>query len=83
MDVLILLLFFFTVKLDIDEVQAVWETTSGPHHIQTLAQHYGIFTDLYGNAYFVPRVILKINYDYDDDKVSSVYRGNIIKPIEV
>ncbi|XP_071534080.1 large ribosomal subunit protein mL38 [Panulirus ornatus] len=70
------------LKLDIDEVQAVWETTAGPHHIRTLAQHYGIFTDLYGNAYFVPRVILKIHYDYDADTVSPVFRGNIIKPKE-
>ncbi|KAK8723935.1 hypothetical protein OTU49_011613, partial [Cherax quadricarinatus] len=61
---------------------AVWETFTGPHHIRTLAEHYGIFRDLYGNAYFIPSVILKIFYDFDEETVTPVYRGNTVKPRE-
>lgn len=70
------------IKIDLDQVQAAWESGSGPHHLRILAQHYGIFTHLFGNAYFVPQVILNISYDYSDDTVSPVYRGNTIKPKE-
>ncbi|CAL4249939.1 unnamed protein product, partial [Meganyctiphanes norvegica] len=70
------------VKLDLDLVQSEWEETSGPHHIRTLAEHYGIFKDLFGKAYFVPRVILNINFNFDEETVSPVYRGNVIKPKE-
>ncbi|KAG7167955.1 39S ribosomal protein L38-like, partial [Homarus americanus] len=48
----------------------------------TLAEHYGIFRDLYGSAYFVPYVALGITYDLDDHTVSPVHRGNTIKPGE-
>lgn len=71
------------LKLDLDEVQADWETGAGPHQLRVLAQHYGIFDHLFGNAYFTPRVFLNISYDYDEDTVSVVYRGNTIKPKEV
>ena len=75
--------FFFLVKLDLDEVETDWESGAGPHQLRVLAQHYGIFNHLFGNAYFVPRVFLNISYDYDEDTVSMVYRGNTIKPKEV
>lgn len=71
------------MKVDLDKVQAEWEIGPGPHQLRVLAQHYGIFTHLFGNAYFVPRVTLNITYDYDEDSVSPVYRGNTIKPKEV
>ncbi|XP_050737437.1 39S ribosomal protein L38, mitochondrial-like [Eriocheir sinensis] len=70
------------LKIDLDKVQAEWEGGAGPHHHRVLAQHYGIFTHLFGNAYFVPRVSLNIAYDYDENSVSPVYRGNTIKPKE-
>nr|XP_053646666.1 uncharacterized protein LOC128698475 isoform X3 [Cherax quadricarinatus] len=71
-----------TLEADLEKVQAVWETFTGPHHIRTLAEHYGIFRDLYGNAYFIPSVILKIFYDFDEETVTPVYRGNTVKPRE-
>lgn len=70
------------LKVDLDAVQQEWETTGAPSHIQVLASHYGIFNDLFGNAFFVPRVYLHITYDYDADYVSVVHRGNTIKPSE-
>ncbi|XP_045618376.1 large ribosomal subunit protein mL38 isoform X1 [Procambarus clarkii] len=70
------------LAVDINKVREEWDSTSGPHHIRTLAEHYGIFRDLYGCAYFIPRVALRINYNFDDEMVSPVYRGNTIKPRE-
>ncbi|XP_042223711.1 39S ribosomal protein L38, mitochondrial-like isoform X2 [Homarus americanus] len=70
------------LTVDIDKVKEVWEASSGPHHVKTLAEHYGIFRDLYGSAYFVPYVALGITYDLDDHTVSPVHRGNTIKPGE-
>ncbi|KAK3852455.1 hypothetical protein Pcinc_040956 [Petrolisthes cinctipes] len=75
--------------VDLDDVESSYDATQGRHHIRTLAQHYGIFTHLFGNAYFVPSVMLKIDFPYDhsrreDDVTTSspVYQGNVIKPRE-
>ena len=44
----------------------------------------GIFEHLYGpHAFFHPVVPLFVEYDYDEDTVTPVFRGNIIKPKEV
>ena len=69
--------------VDLDQVEADWESGSSSKHIHASAQHYDIFTHLFGNAYFKPIVNLNITYDYDEDTVSPVYRGNTIKPKEV
>lgn len=71
------------MEIDLVKVQAEWESGVGPQHLQVLAQHYSIFTHLFGDAYFVPHISLNITYDYDEDSVSPVYRGNTIKPKEV
>ncbi|XP_076064912.1 mitochondrial ribosomal protein L38 [Oratosquilla oratoria] len=70
------------LNIPMEEVEATWEVTSGPHHLCNLAEHYGIFKDLFGLAYFVPRVPLKISFDYDEEMVTPVYAGNFIKPRE-
>lgn len=43
-----------------DEVKRDWLATSGQFHIRDLAKHFGIFQDLFGSAYFVPRVTLNV-----------------------
>ncbi|XP_068209894.1 large ribosomal subunit protein mL38 [Palaemon carinicauda] len=70
------------LKVDLDAVQQEWETTTAPLQLRTLAEHYGIFSDLFGLAYFNPYVYLTITYDYNGDTESVVYRGNTIKPAE-
>nr|XP_027228607.1 39S ribosomal protein L38, mitochondrial-like [Penaeus vannamei] len=71
------------LTLDLDTVNNAWEKASAPHHISALAHHYGIFGDLFGKyAYFRPRVPLSVSYDYDEQTVSPVYRGNVLKPKE-
>ena len=49
------------MQVNIDEVKSDWQKTAGPLHIRKIAEHYGIFEDLFGKyAYFVPRVFLDI-----------------------
>ncbi|XP_055610590.1 39S ribosomal protein L38, mitochondrial [Uranotaenia lowii] len=71
-----------SLKIDAEKVRTDWLKTSGPFQIKTLAEHYGIFEHLFGAAYFVPRVDLKITFNSDSEAVSQVFYGNTIKPSE-
>ena len=57
----------------------------GPKHAKAIAKHYGIYEDLFNGAEFLPVVDLGVFYECDDDgdKVTPVYRGNVIDPGEV
>lgn len=68
--------------VDLRMVREDWLRTDGPSHIHRLAKHYGVYNDLYGDAYFMPTVQLNVSYDLPDDKLTRVYTGNVIKPSE-
>ena len=70
-------------EIPIDQIRQDWFKTCGPHHLKNLAEHFNIYEDLFGEAYFLPRVPLKISYPQLDDSVMPVYFGNQIKPYEV
>ncbi|KAG8570412.1 hypothetical protein GDO81_011265 [Engystomops pustulosus] len=70
------------VLIPLDEVRSEWEVTWGPNHIQRVAEHYGVFKDLFGEAMFVPRVPLRIHYNTGEDAVMPVYYGNVVTPTE-
>ncbi|KAK7867748.1 hypothetical protein R5R35_002251 [Gryllus longicercus] len=72
-----------TQKLEIplEAVEETWKTTGAPFHIKTIAEHYGVFQDLFGDAYFYPVKPLDIDYK-SGDLYHPVYRGNVIKPSE-
>ncbi|KAK1794226.1 hypothetical protein P4O66_011118, partial [Electrophorus voltai] len=67
-----------TFRIPLDRVKAEWEKTNGPHHIRRLAEHYGIYQDLFPMAYFVPRVMLRVAYG--DDSSAMVHYGNHLSP---
>ncbi|XP_034264510.1 large ribosomal subunit protein mL38 isoform X1 [Pantherophis guttatus] len=71
-----------TLQIPLDDVKAEWERTSGPYHKQRLAEHYGLYRDLFDNAMFVPRVLLKVEYNQDENYVMPVYYGNVVTPTE-
>lgn len=48
--------------VDLKEVRKDWQDTLGPYHKHQLAKHYGIFEDLYGEGYFIPRNNLEVCY---------------------
>lgn len=77
------LILVFAVKIPLDEVQKDWWLESAAQKVPTLAEHYGLFNDLFGGNYFVPVVNMNISYDYDDQSVTPVYYGNKIPPAEV
>ena len=52
-------------------------------HWKSLAEHYGIYRDLFDNAMFYQCVNMDISYDFDEEYVSKVHIGNRLKPSEV
>ncbi|KAK5602605.1 hypothetical protein CRENBAI_006578 [Crenichthys baileyi] len=69
-----------TLKISLDRVQQTWEKTSGPFDIKKLADHYGVFRDLFPMAYFLPQVTLCISYSQGAD--GRVHYGNQLTPTE-
>ncbi|XP_017271628.1 39S ribosomal protein L38, mitochondrial isoform X2 [Kryptolebias marmoratus] len=69
-----------TFKIPLDRVQDEWEKTSRHFHVKRLADHYGVFRDLFPKAYFLPHVTLCIGYS--QDKGSQVHFGNRLTPTE-
>nr|XP_046232588.1 39S ribosomal protein L38, mitochondrial [Scatophagus argus] len=69
-----------TFKIPVDQVQETWRKSNGPFHIKRLADHYGVFRDLFPMAYFVPQVSLNICYNQDNS--ARVYYGNRLTPTE-
>lgn len=72
----------FLVLVDLNRVKEVWLNMYRPLDVLKIANHYGIFRDLFGDAYFSPVLPLKINYKISDDSSIGVYTGNVIKPNE-
>ncbi|XP_070165402.1 large ribosomal subunit protein mL38 [Polyergus mexicanus] len=68
--------------IDLQKARQVWLQTDGPFHIHRIAEHYGIYKHLYGDAYFMPIIPLNISYELENDKLARVYNGNVIKPSE-
>ncbi|XP_077406331.1 large ribosomal subunit protein mL38 [Vanacampus margaritifer] len=69
-----------TFKISLDRVQEVWEKSIGPFHIRRLADHYGVFRDLFPNAYFLPQIPLRICYSQGTS--AQVHYGNELTPTE-
>uniref|UniRef100_V9KSM8 Large ribosomal subunit protein mL38 n=2 Tax=Callorhinchus milii TaxID=7868 RepID=V9KSM8_CALMI len=70
-----------TLLISLDKVKAEWEKTCGPYHLRTLSEHYGVYRDLFRSATFVPRVMLRVQYELSEDLVP-VYHGNVVTPTE-
>jgi len=70
------------LSIPLDTVRSEWSKDLRVHQTKVLADHYGIYHDLFGDAYFMPVVNLNVCYDYDDELVTPVYRGNCILPAE-
>ncbi|XP_061665768.1 39S ribosomal protein L38, mitochondrial isoform X2 [Syngnathoides biaculeatus] len=69
-----------TFKISANRVQEIWEKSSGPFHIKRLADHYGVFSDLFPMAYFLPQIPLRIRYNQGTG--SQVHYGNALTPTE-
>ena len=49
------------MEINLEAVRKDWLQTSGPFHQKVIAEHYGIFQHLFGDAYFIPRIPLNIS----------------------
>lgn len=65
--------------VDLDKSNEDWLASVGPQHIKQIAQHYGVFEHLFGDAYFHPWVPLELFYTQGDLNYP-VYYGNVLKP---
>lgn len=68
--------------IDLQKMRKDWLQIDGPFHIHRIAEHYGIYKHLYEDAYFMPTVPLDISYELENDQLTRVYNGNVIKPSE-
>ncbi|XP_006886261.1 PREDICTED: 39S ribosomal protein L38, mitochondrial [Elephantulus edwardii] len=71
-----------TAQVPLEAVQAEWERTCGPYHKQRLAEHYGLYRDLFQGATFVPRVPLHVAFAVGEEDLMPVYYGNEVTPTE-
>lgn len=71
------------VVVPLEESYREWLLTDGPKHIRRIAEHYGIFEHLFGEAYYHPVTLMSIAFKSSDDLYSPVFFGNTIKPKEV
>lgn len=70
------------LMISLDEVKNVWNQLDAPQHIKRIANHYGVFQDLFGDAYFYPVLPVTIEYQFASEMVAKVYTGNVVKPKE-
>lgn len=75
--------FYFLVTVPLEESYEEWLITEGPQHIRRIAEHYGVFQHLFGDAYYYPVTPMKIAFKNSDSEYTPVYYGNTIKPKEV
>lgn len=72
---------YYLVNVDLEKAREDWLLSDAPEHILRTATHYGIFDDLYEDAYFYPVVPLTIDYDFgNEDKLARVFYGNCLRP---
>ena len=77
------LVWLCSVKVELKDVKEKWLREQGPYHIRSITEHYGIYSDLFGTAFFYNTTPMAVCYDYDEEFVTPVYYGNKIPPSEV
>lgn len=71
------------MSLPEEDVKLEYEDEGGLISTRILAEHYGIFRDLFDGAHFVPNTRLEVSYDFDDEFILPVYRGNKFEASQV
>lgn len=75
----------FAVEVPIEAVSEQDFEGSGQERIHALANHFGIFRDLFGDAFFYPKIKLKVGYTVKEEEnmINPVFHGNKLLPEEV
>ena len=68
------------LEVDVDNVKIEHVASGGLFKdIVTAAELYGIYEDLFGtDTMFVPSINLDVQYDFDEDLVTPVFRGKFL-----
>ncbi|KAK6185416.1 hypothetical protein SNE40_007658 [Patella caerulea] len=70
------------LEVNLEEVRQSWVEEQMPNHSYVLAEHYGIYKDLFDHCFFYPKLFMDIEYDVDEEFVMPLYLGNRITPTE-
>ncbi|XP_059145544.1 large ribosomal subunit protein mL38-like [Physella acuta] len=70
------------LNVDLEKVKEEWFKESMPTQVKKVAEHYGIFQDLFDGAHFYPVVPLDIWFDYDEEFITPVRYGNHVEATE-
>jgi hypothetical protein len=70
----------FEVTVPIEEINKRAKIYSSFQTVQKVADHYNVYKDLFGQAFFTPSVDLKVEYAAEKESKSLVYYGNKIPP---
>ena len=65
------------------ELQKDWLENEGVSHLFNVAEHYGIFKDLFDHGIFTPCVPLDIMYTCNDNLGGPVHMGNVLQASDV
>ncbi|XP_077502781.1 mitochondrial ribosomal protein L38 [Amblyomma americanum] len=71
-----------TLKIQCEKARQEWRKTYAPMHVKEVADHYGVFRDLYEFGFFHPVIPVDVLYEYDAEYFTPVHYGNIILPSE-
>ncbi|ESO83087.1 hypothetical protein LOTGIDRAFT_134046, partial [Lottia gigantea] len=71
-----------SVRLDLEEVNKTWMEENGATFYQTIAEHYGIWRDLFNHCFFHPKFFMDITYNITDSRYMPIYMGNAVAPFE-
>lgn len=72
---------YILVIVDLEDHKKEWLVSTAPEQIKIIADHYGVFEHLFGDAYFCPRIPINIYYEVEDGSIP-VYYGNVLKPAD-
>ena len=70
------------MQVPLQEVQENYESEFLPVHKKNIAEHYGIFQDLFDGDFFYPTTHVDIVYNHEAEYVIPVYNGNYIFPMQ-
>ncbi|RUS71199.1 hypothetical protein EGW08_021035 [Elysia chlorotica] len=70
------------LHIDMDKMRVEWNTEFMPEHVCQIAEHYGIFHDMFDGAHFYPVAPLEVVYDCIEKTVTPICYGNIVPASE-
>ena len=72
------------MNIDYKNAEQIWRNCERTQQVKSIADNNKIYHHLFGDyAYFYPVIDLVTEYSFDDEMISPIYFGNLMKPKEV